>query len=132
MLERYDLKEFIKQFFKFGLVGILNTLITLAVIFLLMHFSPASYVIANAAGYILGFINSFILNKTWTFKSKGPVGKESIGFIIVFAVTYGIQLGVLVYLKENLKVDAHWAQVIAMVFYTGINFLGNKLFTFRK
>ncbi|MHB7859258.1 GtrA family protein [Klebsiella pneumoniae] len=46
---------------KYGLVGIVNTLITAVVIFLLMHLGLGIY-LSNAMGYVVGIVFSFIAN----------------------------------------------------------------------
>ena len=125
-------KESFRQFFKYGIVGVVNTLITLAAIFILMEFIGVHYVAANAVGYILGFINSFIMNKIWTFESKGNTSKEILSFVLIFLVSYAFQLLLLILIKEKIGISAEIAQVVAMIFYTIISFIGNKSFTFRK
>jgi putative flippase GtrA len=122
----------LKQFIKYGIVGIINTFITLTTIFIFMKIIGANYVIANVVGYTLGFLNSFILNKIWTFGSEGRVRKEIILFFLVFIVSYAVQLLFLLLIKEQLGISAEMSQIIAMGFYTIINFLGNKHFTFRQ
>lgn len=122
----------IAQFVKYGLVGLLNTGITLAVIFILTKLFHVSDYIANAAGYVAGFVNSFLWNKLWTFKSRGNLLMESLLFVLVFAVCYAIQLGVLAFQIEILKWNRDIAQILSMAVYTVIGFAGNKLVTFRK
>ncbi len=125
-------RDFLVQAVKFGLVGLLNTGITLLIIFILQNLLHINYKAANFTGYLLGFINSFFWNKIWTFNSNGPVQIESILFIAVFGVCYILQLAVLILLKENLKINVNIAQILGMIFYTSISFLGNKFITFRK
>jgi len=122
----------IGQLVKYGLVGISNTLITLAIIFVFMKLFNFSYIISNAAGFLFGFINSFILNRMWTFKSKNSMGRESIFYILIFAVCYMLQLILLVVLKEKLQIKPEYAQIIAIVFYSILNFSGNKFITFKN
>ena len=127
---RKDTTILIKQLFKYGIVGVFNTVITLATIFIVTHLLKNPY-LANGIGYILGFCNSFIMNRFWTFKSTGSVKKESFTFIIIFGICYLIQLGIFYTLNAKLNLNTNWAQIIAMVFYTVINFLGNKFVTFK-
>ncbi|HBW3725402.1 TPA: GtrA family protein, partial [Klebsiella pneumoniae] len=49
------------QLMKYGLVGIVNTLITAVVIFLLRHLGLGIY-LSNAMGYVVGIVFSFIAN----------------------------------------------------------------------
>lgn len=57
-------------FIRFCSVGVLNTLIGLAIIFGLMRFGGVQYVLANAIGYAIGMMLSFALNRSWTFAHK--------------------------------------------------------------
>jgi len=118
---------------KYGLVGLINTLITGIILFVLMNVFGVPYDISNAVGYVIGFFNSFIMNKFWTFKeNQTSTLKQFIRFTAVFAVCYSIQLGLVVFLVEKLSLNKNLSQLIGMVFYTLIGFLFNKLFTFKK
>lgn len=121
------------QMIKYGLVGVMNTIITGIILFVLMNGFGVSYPISNAFGYVAGFFNSFIMNKLWTFKgSQTSSIKQFIRFTVVFALCYIIQLGLVVFLVEILVVNENLAQLIGMVFYTLFGFLLNKFFTFKK
>ncbi|MEA2095912.1 MAG: GtrA family protein [Candidatus Cloacimonadota bacterium] len=122
----------IEQFIKFGMVGLLNTLITISIIFIFMMLLNVSYILSNIIGYLFGFVNSFILNKIWTFKSKKPIGRESFFFVLIFAICYLLQLLLLIVLKENLKIIPEYAQLIAMGLFAVLNFSGNKFITFKN
>jgi putative flippase GtrA len=120
------------QAIRFGLVGVLNTGITITAIFILMKGFMVHYALSNWIGYLLGFINSFVLNKKWTFQSKGNVGIEGVLFVAVFGGCYLIQLGTLLFMKEAIGIKADYAQLLAMPVYTSLNFMSNKLITFRN
>ncbi|MCX7921117.1 MAG: GtrA family protein [Clostridia bacterium] len=122
----------IKQFFKFGIVGVINTGITLLAVYILMNLFSVSYKIANPIGYILGFVNSFFFNKHWTFKSTGSIKKESFMFVVIAGVSYLLQYGLVIFLVESLRVEQNLAQLIGMPFYTALGFVGNKLFNFKN
>ncbi len=118
---------------KYGLVGVINTVVTAVVIFALMNVFGVSYRISNMAGYIAGFFNSFVLNKFWTFKGKqASTVRQFLRFTAVFAVCYLLQHGLLVILVEKLLLGQNLSTLIAMVFYTVLGFFFNKLFTFKK
>jgi len=135
ILNPYRLKEqllkTISQFIKFGIVGLINTLITLTTIFILSNYLNVYYIYSNFIGYLLGFINSFIMNKFWTFRSYGNLYKESVLFLIVFLVCYLIQLSFLYYLHGIKQLNENLSQIISMIVYTLANFLLNKFLTFK-
>ena len=61
----------INKFIKFGLVGVLNTLINW-IIFALLNFVGVKYhIVANAIAYAIATANSYIWNSKWVFKYNG-------------------------------------------------------------
>jgi putative flippase GtrA len=116
---------------RFVIVGVMNTAITLGLIYGITA-AGLSYLIANAVGYLAGFVNSFVMNRQWTFRSSGHPGKQAVLFSLVFALSYGIQFVALLVQTEWLGVPVWLAQAVSMVLYTAVNFLLNKIVTFRS
>ena len=126
------MKKAIKQAIKYGVVGVINTLITAVVIWIMMKLLGCSDVVSNVVGYIAGVLNSFIWNKKWTFKSTEKWMGSAIRFGVVFGICYLLQLGLLVFvLNPYLAIDPYYNQLIAMAFYTATNFVMNKFYTFK-
>lgn len=74
------------QFIRYLAVGVLNTLVTLAVIYLLKTFTGTPLMACNAIGYVAGLINSFLWNRTWVFHATGGRGAtQALRFAIGFA-----------------------------------------------
>lgn len=123
--------ETVKQAIKYGVVGVSNTLITAIVIWIMMKVLGFSDVVSNITGYVAGVLNSFIWNKQWTFQSSAGWVGSAVRFGIVFGICYLLQLGLLMYLNEHLSIDPYYNQLLAMAFYTVINFIMNKFYTFK-
>lgn len=137
-------RKAIIQFVKYGMVGVINTLITLLVIYVCKSVIGINPMVANAIGYIAGLINSFVWNKKWVFKSDNGYVKEAIKFVIGWGVCYSVQF-VIVYLLSYHTVFGlmEWplgfmvisgygvATLIGMIAYTIANFLYNRFVTFR-
>lgn len=123
--------ETVKQAIKYGIVGLGNTLITAIVIWVMMKIFGCSDILSNIMGYMAGLLNSFIWNKKWTFESSAGWVSSAFRFGIVFGVCYLLQLALLVYLNANLLIDPYYNQLLAMMFYTIINFVMNKYYTFK-
>lgn len=70
------------QVVRFGLVGVLNTLVDFALLNLLYHVFSFPLLVANTLSYTGGFANSFLWNKHWTFSTRGSrhIGREMIIF----------------------------------------------------
>lgn len=136
--------EAARQFSRYALAGVANTLLTLAVIFVakgIFHLNPW---ISNAAGYVAGFVNSFFLNKNWVFHSDKKWMREAVKFCIGFLLCYALQLLATWLLTEHTAIgDLSWelpgyvlggyavATMIGMVVYTLCNFVFNRMVTFR-
>jgi len=134
----------ISQFIKYACVGVMNTLITLVVILMCKDILSINEWLSNAIGYIVGFINSFLWNKHWVFKSHRKMTREITVFCIGFLICYGIQFCVTWVLAmhtplNDVEVDIMGlvlsgygiATVIGMGVYTVANFMYNKVITFR-
>lgn len=75
--------NFIKQFFdikfwKFILVGILNTVVGMGLQFLFFNLCGWNEWVSSLIGYILGSILSYFLNKYFTFKTRTRAGNQSL------------------------------------------------------
>jgi len=129
---------FDKKFLKFILVGVLNTLVGSLIMFLLYNAANFSYWISSACNYIFGSILSFFLNKYFTFEEK----KWSLFIVISFILTitfsyfvaYGISKPLMNFLLSDysLKVRENIALFTGMCIFTGINYLGQRLFVFKN
>ena len=124
--------ETVKQAIKYGIVGVGNTVITALVIWGMMKLFGRREGLSNLTGYVAGLLNSFIWNKQWTFKgSSTGWTTPAIRFGIAFAVCYVLQYGLVLLLNSQLMIDHYYNHLIGMVFYTAINFLINKFYTFK-
>lgn len=83
------------HFVKYNLIGLLNTGITLLVVWVLHQWLNMPVVPANFLGYVAGGANSFLWNKHWNFQSKGALKTELLRFLVVFGISYFLNLGVL-------------------------------------
>lgn len=136
------------QLLKYGAIGVMNTLITLVVFYLLNTKAGVPYGISNVVGYILGVVNSFLWNRNWVFKTKNNMKREALLFGVGFLLCMMLQGIVSWVLLEgmgwkNLPDDIipflpmknagqNIVMVIAMVAYTLANYLYNRLVTFRS
>ena len=136
-------RERLWQFVKYCMVGVLNTLVTLGVIYLCKSFLGWNLYVSNALGYICGVINSFLCNKQWVFQSDGKYVNEAVKFLVGFGLCYGIQLLVVWMLTESpfgslnfeivgIVISGYGiATLLGNVVYTLCNFVYNRLVTFK-
>jgi putative flippase GtrA len=119
------------QFGRYLLVGAANTLLSLGTIFLLSRAAGADYRVANAAGYGVGLLSSFILNRLWTFKSHGTVAPQVLKFLLTFCVCYAAQFGLLLLMVDRLHWGPAFSQVAAMGAYTVLGYLLSRIVVYR-
>ena len=121
-----------KQLVRFGLVGLLNTLIGITAIYGLMFFFNTNLMLANGIGYAIGLVVSFMLNKTWTFSDRQGLKQVFPLYLVIAAVAYGINLAVVVTTHEILEFDPYLAQITGIGFYTIMMFVGSRWLVFRR
>ena len=123
---------------KFLIVGVINTLVGSAVMFLLYNGFHTGYWIASACNYIIGSIVSYFLNKHFTFRSKEKSLREVITFavniVICYVLAYGIAKPLCLYL---LSVAAallrdNVSMFVGMCLFTAFNYCGQRFFAFRN
>ncbi|MEZ4599303.1 MAG: GtrA family protein [Syntrophotaleaceae bacterium] len=120
------------QFIKFSLIGFVNTGLHYLVFLFLFGLFGVHYLIASTTGYGVGLMNSFILNRKWTFSRAGGKKQVEFGrFLIVNLAALLINLGILKYLVQNRNWLPEMSQLLAIAFSMSLNFIGNKFWTFR-
>lgn len=126
--------EEIKKFIKFGVTGGLNTVIDFIVYTLLVSVTPISTYWAQVAGYTCGTLNSYVINRSWTFASKNRFfGKELVKFIVVNLLTLGISLAAMFFLQLFFP-DIHKLvlklPIVAVTII--VNFILSRLWVFKN
>src|SRR5438046_4757287 len=83
------------QFIQFGIVGISNTLLTSAVYTLLLKVFGVWYIAASAIGFAAGTVNSFLLNRRWTFRGHVGDALTPVRWTVVQCTRLALNLGLL-------------------------------------
>lgn len=118
------------SFLRFSAVGVINTALGLTVIFALMRFGGVQYIVANAIGYAVGTVVSFILNRSWTFYHKGPVLSSAVRWVLVIAIAYGANVCAIILSHEYFGIDRYISQALGVVAYTGLSYIGGRFYAF--
>jgi len=137
-------KDPLVQFVKFIMVGVLNTALTLVVIYICKSILEINEYVSNLIGYVAGVINSFLWNKNWVFRAKDHLLRQSADFLIGFGLCYLLQLAVIYLIVECTPYGKMiWtigdytfsgyavATLIGMGVYTIAYFIYNRIITFR-
>jgi putative flippase GtrA len=119
------------QFVKFGIVGVSNTLLTLAVYTVLLKVLGVWYLAASAIGFVAGAINGFLLNRRWTFREHVGDALTPVRWGVVQTCGLGLNEGLLYVLVHDAQLDKLVAQVCATAVVTVSTFFANRAWTFR-
>lgn len=145
--DKARLKRVIKQFAKFVIVGGINTGIDFLVLNTLIYVTGieagSRLFILNSISFSVAVMNSYFMNKYWTFQDKTKTEQATIKFSAFFIISI---IGLLINGAVLTSITTHippffnlsavmWAN-IAKLFATGFslvwNFIGYKLFVFKK
>jgi putative flippase GtrA len=120
------------QLVRFGLVGGVGFVVNVAVYALLVHSAGLDYRAASVAAWLVAVINNFVLNRHWTFDARGGRAHfQALRFLVVSIVAEAFSLLVLTLLVQGADVAKIPAQALAVAASMPLNFLGNKLWSFR-
>lgn len=131
MIKRKEAVLSLLQFIKFGIVGVSNVAVALAVYYLLKA-CGMNYILANTIGYIISIVNAFLWNSTFVFKSS--LDKKKIKFIktfIAYGVTYFINTLSLWIFVDIVKISETIAPLMVLVVVIPINFIMNKCWVYK-
>ena len=113
------------------MVGAVGYLINLAVYDALLH-AGLHYLLAATCSFLVAVTSNYTWNRLWTFREhRGHLGVQGMRFFLVSLVALVANLLVLYLLVAVGGLDKLPAQAVAIVLVTPLNFIGNKLWSFR-
>jgi dolichol-phosphate mannosyltransferase len=120
------------QLVRFGLVGGVGFVVNVAVYALFVHSVGLDYRAASVVAWLVAVINNFVLNRHWTFDaSEGRAHFQAMRFLVVSLVAEAFSLLLLTLFVEGAGIAKIPAQALAVAASMPLNFLGNKLWSFR-
>ncbi len=139
---------FDKSLLIFLIIGGLNTVISTVGSQLLlspitqMFSQDIAYWASTAIMFTLCSVASFYFNRKYSFESKAPLLQSAVRFSIVILVCYLIGFGFSNFLTPfiisliNVSINEEWLLRIAMllgqVIFTGLNYIGQRLWAFKE
>ena len=118
------------QLAQFGLVGVSGYIVNLLVFAALLGWGAH---VAAAISFVVSAGNNYWWNRHWTFAhQKSHAGIQGARFFVVSLLAFGVNQLWLVLFIDVLDWRKVLSQAIAIILVTPLNFLGNKLWSFRK
>jgi dolichol-phosphate mannosyltransferase len=120
-----------EQLVKFCVVGASGYVVNLIVYTLLLEGAGLHYVPAAIGSYLVAVTNNYAWNRLWTFRGqRGHVVFQGLRFLVVSTIALGANLLVLHALVQA-GLGEVVSQALAIMLVTPVNFVGNKLWSFR-
>ena len=120
------------QLAKFCAVGVVGYAVNLGVYSLLLNWANLYYLVAAVGSFAVAVTNNYLLNRYWTFHhQRGHFAYQGARFLAVSICSLGANLLIL-HLLISAGLGKIVSQGIAVILVTPLNFVGNKLWSFRR
>ena len=120
------------QLAKFCTVGATGYVINLAVFSALVLGAGWHHLLAATVSFLVAVTNNYLWNRLLTFRGqRGHVAYQGIRFLLVAVCALAANL-VILDLLIAFGLEKIPAQAIAVILVTPLNFVGNKLWSFRR
>lgn len=135
LVERLTQRRGVRQFVKFGIVGASGFVVNLIVFTLLQRVVPnhsgrAEFAVIYSVAFLSGGVSNYFLNRSWTFRSKGPLGREGLSFLSVSVLALIVGL-IVAQLVSPWLGNGHRTWFVSTLSGIVVNFFVNKYWTFR-
>jgi len=122
LLLKYAKAEFIVQFVRYIITGALAAGAEYAV-FTVLYWGFKALYAANTIGMSVGFMVSFVMNRSWSFKSKGNPVRQLVLTLILFIINLGISNAFIHVLSDIIGIYPQISKIIVMGFIVMWNFV---------
>ena len=119
------------QLAKFCTVGASGYVVNLTVYAVLLRAAGVHYLLAAVCSFLVAVTNNYTSNRVWTFRGqRGHVAYQGMRFLVVSVLALSANLA---FLKTFVSLGAAKipAQAVAIALVMPLNFVGNKLWSFR-
>jgi putative flippase GtrA len=120
------------QLVKFCVVGASGYVVNLLVFALCVEVLGLHHLIAATIAFVVAVLNNFTWNRHWTFRARGGhPGFQAARFFTVSVAAFLVAATVLELLVSVAGLPELPSQAMAIVVATPLNFIGNKMWSFR-
>jgi putative flippase GtrA len=119
------------QVFRFAVVGVVATVTHIAVLIAGVEWLGLHPVFASTLGFIAAVADSYLLNRSWTFKSDAAHGETLWKFVVVSLIGLGLNTAMMTTLVGYFHWWYLWAQLATLLVVPASNYLLNRHWTFK-
>lgn len=122
---------------RFALVGVTNVVVSFVVFYLCLHHLPSALqrhlphgALANVLAYFAGMVNSFVLNRTWTFEATDSTPARALRFCVVNLSGLAFSTAAMYWFVDLLEYPAVPIWIVVTLVVITFNYLGYKHWAF--
>jgi dolichol-phosphate mannosyltransferase len=120
------------QLAKFCAVGASGYVVNLLVYSLLVQGFDLHYLLAATCSFLVAVTSNYTWNRLWTFRGdRGHLAYQGLRFLVVSGFALAANLVILHTLVQLWEREV-LSQAVAIVLVTPLNFVGNKVWSFRR
>ena len=120
-----------KQFIKFGIVGVSNTLISLAIYYVLV-FIGLHYILSNAIAFLISVLNAYYWNRKYVFRSRESKATVLPKIYATYGFTFFLGTGLLFLMVDIIGISNLVAPLLNLFITTPTNFVLNRFWVFKE
>jgi len=121
----------LSRLLRYGVSGLASAATQYGVLVLLVEGFQVWPVGASTAGFVASIVVSYVLQRTWVFRSAAGHVATGARFLAVTAVAFALNAGILWCGTELLSAAYPVAQAVALVTIPVVNYTLNSLWTFN-
>lgn len=119
------------QFARFAIVGVVSNAV-LFLLYLLMTRLGLGHKLAATLAYAVGVLQTFVFNRTWSFR-HGGAGEPALGrYVAAYALGYALNMAALFALVDRGGLPHEWVQGVIIIVLAVLLFLLQKFWVFRE
>lgn len=126
------------QFFKFGIVGLSNTAISLLIYYIFIFINKDLYLLGNAVGFFVSTFNAYFWNHKFVFTNKKDIRKKFFSKSTImrtylsYMITFLLGSCFIYFLVDIIGVHEKIAPLINLTITIPFNFILNKFWVYRN
>lgn len=115
---------------KFGVVGVIATVIDFGVMNILYYGLGLDILIANTSGFVISLIFNYLASMKYVFAHKEGMScrREFVIFVVLSVIGLVLNDGIVLALKSGLGLEANLAKICATALVMVYNFVTRKIF----
>lgn len=124
------MRTLLAQLAKFGVVGVVATLIDFGVMNLLHYGAHLDILISNTAGFTVSLIFNYLASMKYVFAHRDDMSRrrEFAIFVVLSIIGLALNDGIVLALNKGLMLEANVAKLAATALVMIYNFVTRKLF----